>query len=287
MKKVLLSVLVLVLLTGCVHHTPFTTEYFYQALGESGEIVMTADTERIKEGELDGVVDSSLKDNTIVKKSTRISASLMPDGDGYITSGAVEGNISSFTTNTALAFSSAFSREKEDGVKWYTDSVMSLYSPQNGVLLFTDGDYPEFYRRSYSEREMKIDDETAELMASAALSVYIFEPESLSELGFEIPDTVTAEMTRTCLLINRKDGELKLSGWIETTSEGTARALNTLLRNQIIQEKRRGGEKLDYSSLSTIFIVDGSSVKITDYTLTGEMREKASSLVREKIGGIL
>ncbi len=287
MKRLLLSFLVLVLLTGCVHHTPFTTEYFYQALGESGEIVMTADTERIKEGELDGVVDPGLTDNTVVKKSTRITASLIPDGDGYITSGAVEGNISSFTTNTALAFSSAFKKEKEDGVKWYTDSVMSLYSPQNGVLLFSDGDYPSFYKRSYSEREMRIDDETAALMASAALSVYIFEPGSLRELGFEIPDTVTAEMTRTCLLINRRDGELKLSGWIETTSEGTARALNTLLRNQIIQEKRRAGEKLDYPSLSTIFVVDGSSVKITDYTLTGEMKEKAGNLVSEKIGGIL
>ncbi len=287
MKRLLLSFLVLVLLTGCVHHTPFTTEYFYQALGESGEIVMTADTERIKEGELDGVVDPGLTDNTVVKKSTRITASLIPDGDGYITSGAVEGNISSFTTNTALAFSSAFKKEKEDGVKWYTDSVMSLYSPQNGVLLFSDGDYPSFYKRAYSEREMRIDDETAALMASAALSVYIFEPGSLRELGFEIPDTVTAEMTRTCLLINRRDGELKLSGWIETTSEGTARALNTLLRNQIIQEKRRAGEKLDYPSLSTIFVVDGSSVKITDYTLTGEMKEKAGNLVSEKIGGIL
>ncbi len=111
MKRLLLSFLVLVLLTGCVHHTPFTTEYFYQALGESGEIVMTADTERIKEGELDGVVDPGLTDNTVVKKSTRISASFVPDGDGYITSGAVEGNISSFTTNTALAFSSAFNHE--------------------------------------------------------------------------------------------------------------------------------------------------------------------------------
>ncbi len=164
---------------------------------------------------------------------------------------------------------------------------MSLYSPQNGVLLFSDGDYPSFYKRAYSEREMRIDDETAALMASAALSVYIFEPGSLRELGFEIPDTVTAEMTRTCLLINRRDGELMLSGWIETTSEGTARALNTLLRNQIIQEKRRAGEKLDYPSLSTIFVVDGSSVKITDYTLTGEMKEKAGNLVSEKIGGIL
>ena len=287
MKKVLLPVFILILLTSCVHHTPFTSEYFYQALGESGEIVMTADTEKIKDGELDGIVDESLKSNTVVKKSTRISASLMPDENGYVTSGAIEGNISSFTTNAAMAISSAFTKEKDGSIKWYTDSSISLYSPQNGVLLFTDGDYPEFYRRSYSEREMEIDDETASLMASAALSVYIFEPGSLTALGFEIPDTVTAEMTQTCLLINRKDGELKLSGYINTTSDGTARALNTLLRNQIIQEKRRGGEKLDYSSLSDIFIVDGSSVKITDYTLTGEMKDNAQTLVREKIGGIL
>ena len=47
----LLPLILLVLLTGCVHNSPFTDsgEYFFQAMGKDGEIVVTADTERLKE----------------------------------------------------------------------------------------------------------------------------------------------------------------------------------------------------------------------------------------------
>ncbi len=294
MKKILFpALLFVILLTGCVHRTPFTTEYFYQALGEKGEIVMTADMERIKSGEADEIIDESVKNNSIVKKATRISASLLKEEDEegahYVTSGAVEGDISRFWINTGLSFSSAFSKEKEEDAVWYSaaEGNLSLYVPQNGVLLFTDGDYPSFYRRSYTEREMLISDETALRMASSVFSVYVFEPESLSQIGFELPDTVTAEIKETCLLFDNKDGILMLSGYINTSSEGTARALNTLLRNQIVQEKRRNGEKLDVSALSPIFITSGSSVIITDYTLTGEMKEKAGSLIGERLGGLI
>ncbi len=294
MKKILFpALLFVILLTGCVHKTPFTTEYFYQALGVEGEIVMTADMERIKSGELDEIIDESVKTNSMVKKATRISASLLKEeneeGAYYVTSGAVEGDISRFWINTGLSLSSAFSKEKEEDVVWYSDAEgsLSLYVPQNGVLLFTDGDYPSFYRRSYTQREMLISDEIALKMASSVFSVYVFEPESLSRIGFELPDTVTAEIEETCLLFDNKDGTLKLSGYIKASSEGTARALNTLLRNQIVQEKRRNGEKLDVSALSGIFITSGSSVLITDYTLTGEMKEKARSLIGERLGGLI
>jgi len=294
MKKILFpALLFVILLTGCVHKTPFTTEYFYQALGVEGEIVMTADMERIKSGELDEIIDESVKTNSMVKKATRISASLLKEeneeGAYYVTSGAVEGDISRFWINTGLSLSSAFSKEKEEDAVWYSDAEgsLSLYVPQNGVLLFTDGDYPSFYRRSYTQREMLISDEIALKMASSVFSVYVFEPESLSRIGFELPDTVTAEIEETCLLFDNKDGTLKLSGYIKASSEGTARALNTLLRNQIVQEKRRNGEKLDVSALSGIFITSGSSVLITDYTLTGEMKEKARSLIGERLGGLI
>lgn len=294
MKKILFpALIVLFLFTGCVHKTPFTTEYFYQALGEKGEIVMTADMERIKSGEADEIIDESVKTNAMVKKATRISASLLKEEDEegvyYVTSGAVEGDISRFLINTGLSFSSSFSKEKDGDTVWYSakDGDLSLYVPQNGVLLFTDGDYPSFYRRSYTEREMLISDETAERMASSVFSVYVFEPESLSQIGFELPSTVTAEINETCLLFDSRDGTIMLSGYINTSSDGTARALNTLFRNQIIQEKRRNGEKLDVSALSPIFITSGSSVIITDYTLTGEMKEKAKSLISERLGGLI
>ncbi len=295
MKRALLSVsvAVLLLITGCVHKTPFTTEYFYQALGESGEVVMTADMERIKNGELGELVDESVRTNSMVKKATRVSVSLesedTADGKITLTSGAVEGDISRLGINTALMFSSSFEKEKDGNAEWYSakDGNLSLYVPQSGVLLFTNGDYPSFFRRSYTEREMLIDDETALMMASAAFSLYVFEPESLADIGFELPSAVTAEILQTCLLFDEKDGEIKLSGYIRVTSEGTARALNTLLRNQIIQEKRRAGEKLDVSSLSGIFITSGSSVIITDYTLSGEMKENAKALISERLGGLI
>lgn len=151
-----------------------------------GEIVMTADMERIKSGELDEIIDESVKTNSMVKKATRISASLLKEeneeGAYYVTSGAVEGDISRFWINTGLSLSSAFSKEKEEDAVWYSDAEgsLSLYVPQNGVLLFTDGDYPSFYRRSYTQREMLISDEIALKMASSVFSVYVFEPESLS-----------------------------------------------------------------------------------------------------------
>lgn len=295
MKRALLSVsvAVLLLLTGCVHKTPFTTEYFYQALGESGEVVMTADMERIRNGELGELVGEDVTASAMVKKATRVSVSLESEDTGNgkvtVTSGAVEGDISRFMVNTGLMFSSSFSKEKDGDAEWYSakDGNFSLYVPQSGVLLFTDGDYPSFFRRSYTEREMLIDDETAARMASSAFSLYVFEPESLEEIGFELPDTVTSEILQTCLLFDEKDGVIKLSGYINTTSEGTARALNTLFRNQIIQEKRRGGEKLDVSSLSGIFITSGTSVIITDYALSGEMKENAKALISERLGGLI
>ncbi len=290
MTKALLPVLFLVLLTGCVHHTPFTTEYFYQALGEKGEIVVTADTERIKDGELDEIIGDGLKKNAFFSRSTRVSLSLeKTDGEEgeYVTSGAVEGNISRFLTNTALRFSPQFSSEKDGGASYYSSGEVSLYSPKNGVLLFTGGDYGKFYRRSYTERKMLIDDITASRMADSAVSLYIFEPEGLVDIGFEIPEAVIDEIERTCLLFDRVNGEIMLSGWFEMSSEGTARALNTLFRNQIIQDGKRSGEKLDYAALSVIFKVDGSFLRISGYALGGEMLEKARLMMNERLGGIL
>ncbi len=94
-------------------------------------------------------------------------------------------------------------------------------------------------------------------------------------------------ITRVCLLFNNKDGELKMSGFIETVGESEARALNTILRNQIIQEKRREGEALDIKALSNVFVAEKSSVVITDYTLTGKAKESASNLIESNVGGLL
>ena len=51
-------------------------------------------------------------------------------------------------------------------------------------------------------------------------------------------------------------------------SEDSARTLCTLLRNLLVQEVRRSGERLDVRALSGIFTYEGSVLTISGYELS-------------------
>ena len=298
MKKIAFVLLVIVLMlvgTSCVHHYPYEPEYWFQALGDDGEYVLTADVSRLQNGEGKEIVDPSILSNPVSSKASRISLSLVaeeaPDEvyplpvSSFVVSGAIEGKYSPFIINNSLKFSGS-TKVKENGLTRYKSGAMSVYAPMKNLILFTEGDYEYLYKKTIDEREKLIDDETASAMASSLFSVYVFSPETLVDIGFEIPQTVLSEMTRTCILFDEKEGVLVMSGRIETTGDGTARALSTLFKNQIVQEKRRNGEKLDTKALSGMFTTKESVVIIDDYPLSGEMKEKAKSLMSEGIGGL-
>ena len=298
MKKiafVLLVIIVMLVGTSCVHHYPYEPEYWFQALGEDGEYVLTADVKRLQNGEGKEIVDPSILSNPIASKASRISLSLIAedkDEDTYplplssfVVSGAIEGKYSPFIINNSLKFSGSV-KVKENGITRYKSGAMSIYAPMKNLILFSEGDYDYLYERTIENRWKYIDDETASAMASSLFSVYVFSPETLVDIGFEIPQTVLSEMTRTCILFDEKDGVLVMSGRIETTGDGTARALSTLFKNQIVQEKRRNGEKLDTKALSGMFTTKERIVIIDGYPLSGDMKEKAKSLMTEGIGGL-
>ena len=298
MKKIAFVLLVIVLMlvgTSCVHHYPYEPEYWFQALGDDGEYVLTADVSRLQNGEGKEIVDSSILSNPVSSKASRISLSLVAEEasdevyplpvSSFVVSGAIEGKYSPFIINNSLKFSGS-TKVKENGLTRYKSGAMSVYAPMKNLILFTEGDYEYLYNKTIDEREKLIDDETASAMASSLFSVYVFSPETLVDIGFEIPQTVLSEMTRTCILFDEKEGVLVMSGRIETTGDGTARALSTLFKNQIVQEKRRNGEKLDTKALSGMFTTKESVVIIDDYPLSGEMKEKAKSLMSEGIGGL-
>ena len=298
MKKitfVLLVIIVMLVGTSCVHHYPYEPEYWFQALGEDGEYVLTADVKRLQNGEGKEIVDPSILSNPIASKASRISLSLIaedPDEDTYplplssfVVSGAIEGKYSPFIINNSLKFSGSV-KVKENGITRYKSGAMSIYAPMKNLILFSEGDYDYLYERTIENRWKYIDDETASAMASSLFSVYVFSPETLVDIGFEIPQTVLSEMTRTCILFDEKDGVLVMSGRIETTGDGTARALSTLFKNQIVQEKRRNGEKLDTKALAGMFTTKERIVIIDGYPLSGDMKEKAKSLMTEGIGGL-
>ena len=298
MKKSILSLLVVVFVlvgTSCVHHYPYEPDYWFQALGNEGEYVLTADVERLKNGEGGEVVDPSLFSNPVADKASRISLSLVADEgsedtyplplSSFVVGGAIEGSYSPFVINNTLKFSGCI-KVKENGLTRYKSGAMSVYAPMKNLILFSEGDYDYLYERTIEEREKLIDDETASAMASSLFSVYVFSPETLVDIGFEIPQTVLSEMTRTCLLFDEKGGVMVMSGRIETTGDGTARALTTLFKNQIIQETRRNGEKLDTKALAGMFATNDNIVLIADYPLSSSMKEKAKGIMTQGIGGL-
>ena len=281
--------------TSCVHHYPYEPDYWFQAIGDDGEYVLTADVERLRNGEGEELIDPYFLSNPVAAKASRISLSLIAkEGtedlyplplSSFITSGAIEGKYSPLIINNSLKFSGSM-KVKENGVVRYTSGSMSVYAPMKNLILFTDGDYSSFYQRTIEERDKLIDDETARAMASSLFSVYVFSPDTLVDIGFEIPQVVLSEMTRTCILFNEIDGVMVMSGRIETTGDGTARALTTLFKNQIIQETRRNGEKLDTKALAGMFATNDNIVLIADYPLSSSMKEKAKGIMTQGIGGL-
>ena len=172
MKKhhlfVAIAVLLTALVASCTNTHVFEDGYYFQAMGEEAEIVVTVDTQKARAARpsILGVDDSLL--TSLLDKSTRVSVSLSKDeyseDDPYPAdissmniSGAVEGDYSKFMINTGLGFSKEFSKVKEDGVKFYTDKENSIEvaSPTSGVILFTNDSYPELYKKQGNQHKCR------------------------------------------------------------------------------------------------------------------------------------
>lgn len=277
-KRILLyCVIVLLILTSCTHTHEFKDGYYFQAMGEDSEIVVTVDTQKAREVRptLLGVNDSLL--SSILDKSSRISVSLSKDeykeDDPYPAdiasmniSGAIEGDYSKFIINTGLGFSKDFSKVKEDGVKYYTNSENSieLGSPTSGIILFSNDSYKELYDTTIKNRVIKISDEKAALIGESVMGLYVRSPQTMIALGFEIPLSVIVQMSDAVIYVVEKDSVFYLYADITMKSSSLAKTLNTLLRNQVVAEIKRQGEKPDFKVLGQQYYTQDDKVLIRD-----------------------
>ena len=277
-KRILLyCVIVLLILTSCTHTHEFKDGYYFQAMGEDSEIVVTVDTQKAREVRptLLGVNDSLL--SSILDKSSRISVSLSKDeykeDDPYPDdiasmniSGAIEGDYSKFIINTGLGFSKDFSKVKEDGVKYYTNSENSieLGSPTSGVILFSNDSYKELYDTTIKNRVIKISDEKAALIGESVMGLYVRSPQTMIALGFEIPLSVIVQMSDAVIYVVEKDSVFYLYADLTMKSSSLAKTLNTLLRNQVVAEIKRQGEKPDFKVLGQQYYTQDDKVLIRD-----------------------
>lgn len=295
MKKVfpVLLVLVAFLALSCSHiHSPYQEEYFFQALGENGELVLTADVEKLRGGELGTLLP---EDDSVINRTERVNLSLLPEDEtlypspmeNFVLSGALEGNFPKILSNMSLSQNSDFQKVKDLKPKRFAGNGLVLGVPQSGIVIFTNGDYDEFLSRSIENREKRIPDDIAAKMASSSVAFYSRSPKTLMDIGFSLPQVVLETIEETYLMFDEGEEGFVLNGVLALDSESGARALNTLLKNQYIQSVKRSGEKLDTKKAAGYFTYQEESVLIDGFVLTNAMNENTMALLEKTLGGIV
>ncbi len=286
MRRVLLSILlVLIFLTGCVHHSPYRDEYFFQAMGEDSEVVFTADTTRMKSGGYLIGFDDPLLDE-LLERSERVNAAFYTDSseypaakESYKVYGGLEGNYGKRTVNTALTINKEFYAQREDGIKYYTNGVYQVRVPKSGLLLFSNDSYADAYRRTVKDRVIRIDPVTAARLGDSVFGLYVRNPETMIELGFELPQAVLMKMQDAIIYVIENGEDLSLNADVRMETESLAKTFTTLVRNKILADLKRGGVKPDFKALSKQYYQDGTTACVRDYPIEREQLIKLTGMV--------
>lgn len=293
MKKALIFLLACILFSSCVHHSPFEGEKYFQAMGRDSEIVMTMDTRKVKDS---GAI--SVPDNEVFERSERLSVALEPKVvseesyplgfEDYSYYGAFEGNYGKLSVNTVLHYMDGFEKvEGEDGIGFYSNGAISAAVPKSGLLLFSSSSYEEAYRRTYSERSLLIPSEIADRMSSSLASFYVKSPQTMIDLGFDLPITVLDKMEIALVMINETGSGLNLSADVLFPDERNAKTFTTILKNNMVADLRRKGEKLDFALLGKMIYQDGNHSIVFELPISDEEASKYMGNAEKLMGGLL
>lgn len=290
LTSVLLSAVMAVLLlsVSCVHHSPFRDSYYYDALGDPGEVVFTLDARR-SAGVFDLADSPALQPFlAFLDRIDRVSLSLYRTADEtegrYSFYGGVEGNIPSFLTNTLFLYDDGFEKIEEGKVRYYRNNTLGLdvYSPRSGLLLFASDEYMKAYRQTYKEREQKIPEALAQRMGNALFGFHGEGSQNLIDIGLEVPESVLAKTrSMTVVFDTDEEGRLVLGAVFHMEADSLAKSLSILLKTKYISDKRRNGEKL--GDLTGLFELEGSYVYINGMELSEKQSESILSVFSQVI----
>ena len=265
MRRLFLIVSAIVLLSSCAYHSPFTDEPLFSSMGGDGDIVVTLDMERAKEGCLSASIPSS----PVTDRAERLSLSI-----GTESYGAVEGDFGYALVNAYFDWSSGWKKAAGDE-RYYVNRSLGMEAavPESGVLLFSMGDYRHALSRLIEERPLVIPPSTSSLMSSALGAVYTRNAYAVVPMGLGITDEVADNIDEIIILLDEGEDGLIVSGWIDMDSPSSAKALLTVLRNELLRSIRERGERPDFSVLSSYYSQNGDKVVLSGIEIDTESVE--------------
>ena len=283
-----LTLLLLFLLSSCVTRSPIGDEQYFQGLGLDGEFVITINAQLLDVDQYIQSDDTAV--NYITERMTRLSIALYDSKGtaGPVTEdfsefdyyGAVEGDFSKTLVNSALSVSSAFTSSKDKGTKlrFFIDTQSGLEAavPANGIILFSTTDVVENFSQTYTEgRTAHISDEDAAKLAASQVGVYVSNPRTMIDLGFDISEVALSNIDSILMVMD----DDTISAEFRLKSDDLADSFSILIKAGYIGNLRREGKKVNVSELKEMFTQELSTVNVNGMKLSEEQKDSILQVV--------
>ena len=287
-RSALLALISILLLASCVTKSPIGDQEYFQGLGLDGEFVITVNADLLDVSEHVESEDTAVK--YITERMSRLSVALkdrrtdvppvtteFTEFDFY---GAIEGDFSKKLVNSALSLSSLFSGVKDSRtkLKFFTDneSGLEIAVPANDIILFSNTDVIDNYDQTYTEgRTTYISDEDALKLASSQIGIYVANPRTMIDLGFEITEQSLENMESILLVMD--DDQISVDFRIK--DEELASSFSVLIKASYVGNLRREGVKVNVSELKEMFTQQLSTVSVNGMPLTEDQKASINEVV--------
>ena len=287
-RSVFLTIVCVLLLASCVTKNPIGDQEYFQGLGLDGEFVITVNADLLDVSEYVESEDAAV--SYITERMSRLSLALVdrrsdvPPVTSEFTEfdyyGAIEGDFSKKLVSGALNLSSLFTRSKDGKtkLKFYVDneSGLEVAIPADGIILFSNTDVVDNYNQTYTEgRTTYISDEDALKLSASQIGIYVANPRTMIDLGFEITEQSLENMDSILLVMD--DDKITIDFRIK--SEELASSFSVLIKASYVGNLRREGVKVNVSELKEMFTQELSTVRVNGMPLTEEQKASINEVV--------
>ena len=287
-RSVFLTIVCVLLLASCVTKNPIGDQEYFQGLGLDGEFVITVNADLLDVSEFVESEDAAV--TYITERMSRLSLALVdrrtdvPPVTSEFTEfdyyGAIEGDFSKKLVSGALNLSSLFTRAKDGKtkLKFYVDneSGLEVAIPADGIILFSNTDVVENYNQTYTEgRTTYISDEDAQKLSASKIGIYVANPRTMIDLGFEITEQSLENMDSILLVMD--DDRITVDFRIK--SEELASSFSVLIKASYVGNLRREGVKVNVSELKEMFTQELATVSVNGMPLTEDQKASINEVV--------
>ena len=287
-RSVFLTIVCVLLLASCVTKNPIGDQEYFQGLGLDGEFVITVNADLLDVSEYVESEDAAV--TYITERMSRLSLALVDrrtdippvtsEFTEYDYYGAIEGDFSKKLVSGALNLSSLFTRSKDGKtkLKFYVDneSGLEVAIPADGIILFSNTDVVKNYNQTYTEgRTTYISDEDALKLSASQIGIYVANPRTMIDLGFEITEQSLENMDSILLVMD--DDRITVDFRIK--SEELASSFSVLIKASYVGNLRREGVKVNVSELKEMFTQELATVSVNGMPLTEDQKASINEVV--------